>query len=86
MPIVGLGTDLARVTRFSKFVEAQKTALLSQVFASFSTKYSCSHFFVVIETLKTAPSSQTFVIKIRDYRSLSSVSRSHPLSTELYIH
>jgi holo-[acyl-carrier protein] synthase len=32
MPIVGLGTDLARVSRFRAFVEKEKTALLGRLF------------------------------------------------------
>lgn len=40
MPIVGLGTDLARIARFSKFVEAQKTALLERLFTLAERQYA----------------------------------------------
>jgi holo-[acyl-carrier protein] synthase len=40
MPIVGLGTDLARVARFRKFVEDQKTALLERLFTLGEQQYA----------------------------------------------
>jgi len=40
MPIVGLGTDLARVARFRKFVEDQKTALLERLFTLGERQYA----------------------------------------------
>jgi holo-[acyl-carrier protein] synthase len=40
MPIVGLGTDLARIARFSQFVEAQKTALLERLFTLAERQYA----------------------------------------------
>jgi len=33
MPVVGLGTDLARIDRFRKFVADEKTALLERLFS-----------------------------------------------------
>ncbi len=32
MPVVGLGTDLARIDRFRKFIEEEKSALLGRLF------------------------------------------------------
>lgn len=40
MPVVGIGTDLARVERFRKFVENDKTALLGRLFTLGERKYS----------------------------------------------
>lgn len=40
MPIVGLGTDLARVERFRAFVEMKKTALLGRLFTLGEREYS----------------------------------------------
>jgi holo-[acyl-carrier protein] synthase len=40
MPIVGLGTDLARVARFREFVEANKTALLERLFTPGERQYA----------------------------------------------
>jgi holo-[acyl-carrier protein] synthase len=40
MPIVGLGTDLARVARFREFVDAQKTALLERLFTRGERQYA----------------------------------------------
>ena len=42
MPIVGLGTDLARVARFRKFIEDQKTALLERLFTLGERQYAFS--------------------------------------------
>jgi holo-[acyl-carrier protein] synthase len=42
MPIVGLGTDLARVERFRKFVEDNKTALLGRLFTLDEREYAAS--------------------------------------------
>ncbi len=50
MPIIGLGTDLARVERFRKFVTNNKTALLGRLFTlgereyAFSRKDPAPHF------------------------------------------
>lgn len=49
MPIVGIGTDLARIERFRAFVEKEKTALLGRLFTlderayAFSKKDPASH-------------------------------------------
>ena len=40
MPIIGLGTDLARVERFRKFVADNKTALLGRLFTLGEREYS----------------------------------------------
>ena len=40
MPIVGVGTDLARVERFSKFVEQNKSALLGRIFTLGEREYA----------------------------------------------
>lgn len=40
MPIVGLGTDLARVARFREFIEAEKTALLERLFTPGERQYA----------------------------------------------
>ena len=40
MPIVGLGTDLARVERFRKFVKENKTALLGRLFTLGEQEYA----------------------------------------------
>jgi holo-[acyl-carrier protein] synthase len=40
MPIVGLGTDLARVERFRKFIDENKTALLERLFTLGERDYS----------------------------------------------
>lgn len=40
MPIVGLGTDLARVERFRAFVEKKKTALLERLFTLGELEYA----------------------------------------------
>jgi holo-[acyl-carrier protein] synthase len=40
MPIVGLGTDLARVARFRTFVEDNKTALLGRLFTLGEREYA----------------------------------------------
>ena len=40
MPIVGLGTDLARVERFRKFIDENKTALLERLFTLGEREYS----------------------------------------------
>ena len=40
MPIVGLGTDLARIVRFRKFVEDQKTVLLERLFTLGELRYA----------------------------------------------
>ena len=42
MPIVGLGTDLARVERFQKFVEDNKAALLWRLFTPGEGEYAFS--------------------------------------------
>ena len=42
MPIVGLGTDLARVERFRKFIVGNKTALLGRLFTLGEREYSFS--------------------------------------------
>ncbi len=42
MPIVGLGTDLARVERFRAFVQKQKTALLGRLFTLGELEYALS--------------------------------------------
>ena len=42
MPIVGLGTDLARVERFQKFVEDNKAALLGRLFTPGEREYAFS--------------------------------------------
>lgn len=42
MPIVGLGTDLARVERFRAFVEKKKTALLGRLFTLGELEYALS--------------------------------------------
>lgn len=42
MPIVGLGTDLARVVRFRAFVQKQKTALLGRLFTLGELEYALS--------------------------------------------
>lgn len=42
MPIVGLGTDLAKVDRFRKFVEDDKTALLGRLFTLGEREYAYS--------------------------------------------
>lgn len=40
MPIVGLGTDLARVARFREFIAAEKTALLERLFTPGERQYA----------------------------------------------
>ncbi|NOR50277.1 MAG: holo-[acyl-carrier-protein] synthase [Desulfuromonadales bacterium] len=40
MPIVGLGTDLARVARFRTFVTENKTALLGRIFTLGEREYA----------------------------------------------
>ncbi len=40
MPIIGLGTDLARVARFREFVAAEKTALLERLFTPGERQYA----------------------------------------------
>lgn len=40
MPVVGLGTDLARVDRFRKFVADEKTALLGRLFTLGEREYA----------------------------------------------
>lgn len=40
MPIVGLGTDLARIERFRTFVEKKKTALLGRLFTLGEREYA----------------------------------------------
>lgn len=40
MPIVGLGTDLARIERFRSFVEKKKTALLGRLFTLGEREYA----------------------------------------------
>lgn len=40
MPIVGLGTDLARIERFRRFVVEQKTALLGRLFTLAEREYA----------------------------------------------
>ncbi len=40
MPIVGLGTDLARTERFRRFVVDQKTALLRRLFTLAEREYA----------------------------------------------
>ena len=40
MPVVGLGTDLARVERFQKFIAENKTALLERLFTLGEREYA----------------------------------------------
>ncbi len=40
MPVVGLGTDLARIDRFRKFVADEKTALLGRLFTLGEREYA----------------------------------------------
>lgn len=40
MPVVGLGTDLARIDRFRKFVEEEKSALLGRLFTLDEREYA----------------------------------------------
>lgn len=40
MPVVGLGTDLARVERFRTFVDRKKTALLERLFTLDEREYA----------------------------------------------
>lgn len=40
MPIVGVGTDLARIERFRAFVEKKKTALLRRLFTLGEIEYA----------------------------------------------
>jgi holo-[acyl-carrier protein] synthase len=40
MPVVGLGTDLARIARFRDFVRANKAALLGRLFTSGELEYA----------------------------------------------
>lgn len=42
MPVVGLGTDLARVERFRKFIDDKKTALLERLFTLNEREYAFS--------------------------------------------
>lgn len=42
MPVVGLGTDLAKVERFRKFIENDKTALLGRLFTLGEREYAYS--------------------------------------------
>ena len=42
MPIVGLGTDLARVERFRKFIADNKAALLGRLFTQGEREYAFS--------------------------------------------
>lgn len=40
MAVIGLGTDLARATRFRRFLEQQKTALLERLFTAGERDYA----------------------------------------------
>ena len=40
MPIIGLGTDLARIERFRKFITHNKTALLERLFTLGEREYA----------------------------------------------
>lgn len=40
MPVVGLGTDLARIDRFRKFIDDEKTALLGRLFTLGEREYA----------------------------------------------
>ncbi len=40
MPVVGLGTDLARIDRFRKFIEEEKSALLGRLFTLGEREYA----------------------------------------------
>ena len=40
MPVVGLGTDLAKIDRFRKFIEEEKSALLGRLFTLGEREYA----------------------------------------------